>query len=144
MLLSISTGPQTTKSVADHYKISHHHLVKVVKRLVAEGFVKAARGRGGGVQLARLPREINIGAVVRAIEDFDNFVECFNPATNQCVALNGCGLKGILAGGIAAFLTHLDRYSLEHLVPYPERLSKALGINDNSLPPAQPKIAICE
>lgn len=141
MLLSVSKGPQTTRDVANHYSISQNHLVKVVQRLVIGGFVKTARGRGGGLQLAQLPREINIGAVVRAIEDFDNFVECFDPTTNQCVAIRACGLKGILAGGIAAFITHLDRYSLEDLVPYPDRLSSALGMNDNAPPFDKPKVA---
>lgn len=134
MLLSVSKGPQSTKDVATHYGISQNHLAKVVQRLVIGGFVKTARGRGGGLKLVQLPREINIGAVVRAIEDFDNFVECFDPTTNKCVAIRACGLKGILAGGIAALLTHLDRFSLEDLVPYPEKLSKALGMNDNALP----------
>ena len=133
MLLSVSNGPQSTKDVAIHYGISQNHLAKVVQKLVIGGFVKTARGRGGGLQLAQLPREINIGTVVRAIEDFNNFVECFDPATNMCVAIRACGLKGILAGGIAAFLTHLDRFSLEDLVPYPEKLSNALGMNDNVL-----------
>jgi Rrf2 family transcriptional regulator, nitric oxide-sensitive transcriptional repressor len=133
MLLSVSKEPQTTKAIADHYGISQNHLVKVVQRLVIGGFVRTARGRGGGLQLTRVPREINVGDVVRAIEDFDNFVECFNPPTNQCVALHACGLKVILAGGIRALLTHFDRYSLEDLVPQPNKLLNALGINDNAV-----------
>lgn len=130
MMLSVSKGPQTIKAIAYHYDISQNHLMKVVQRLVAEGFVSSARGRSGGLQLARSPKEINIGAVVRAIEDIGNFVECFNLSTSHCVAIPACGLKGILAGGISAFLTHLDQYSLEDLVPYPEKLSNALGINN--------------
>jgi Rrf2 family transcriptional regulator, nitric oxide-sensitive transcriptional repressor len=140
MLLSVSKEPQTTRNVATHYGISQNHLVKVVQRLVIAGFIKSARGRGGGLQLAQIPRQINIGAVVRAIEDFDHFVECFDPTTNQCVAIRACGLKGILAGGIAAFLVHLDRYSLEDLVPYPDKLSRALGINDNAVPSLKPRV----
>jgi Rrf2 family transcriptional regulator, nitric oxide-sensitive transcriptional repressor len=129
MLLSVSKGPQTTKAVASHYRISQNHLVKVVQRLVTCGFVKSSRGRGGGLQLAHQPRDINVGAVVRAIEDVDNFVECFDRTTNQCVAIRACGLKGLLAGGISAFLMHLDRYSLEDLVPNPDKLLNALGMD---------------
>ena len=134
MLLSGSEGPRTTSDVAHHYHISQNHLMKVIQRLVAGGFVKTTRGRGGGLQLALPPREINIGAVVRAIEDFDHFVECFDLATNRCAAIRACGLKGILAGGIAALLAHLDRHTLEDLVPYPDKLSNALGMNDNATP----------
>jgi Rrf2 family transcriptional regulator, nitric oxide-sensitive transcriptional repressor len=131
MLLSVSKAPQTTQSVAHHYGISQNHLVKVVKRLVAAGFVKSARGRGGGLQLALQPQKINVGAVVREIEDLSNFVECFNSKTNQCPAVSACGLKSILSGSIIAFLKNLDRYSLEDLVPYPEKLSQVMGIVDN-------------
>jgi Rrf2 family transcriptional regulator, nitric oxide-sensitive transcriptional repressor len=140
MLLSISETPQTTGAVASHYNISQNHLVKVIQRLVGKGYVKSMRGRGGGLQLARPARDINIGAVVRAIEDIDNFVECFDPATNRCVAIGACGLKGVLAGGIAAFLGHLDTYSLQDLVPYPHKLSKALKMNDNGMPAPRPKL----
>ena len=128
MMLSVSQGPQTVEAISSRYGISQNHLMKVVQRLVAEGFVISARGRGGGLRLARLPCEINVGAVVRAIEDVGNFVECFDPSTSQCIAIRACGLKGILAGGITAFLMHLDLYTLEDLVPYPEKLSNALGI----------------
>ena len=44
----------TASSIAARYKISENHLRKVMQKLVAFGFVQSARGRGGGLRLARL------------------------------------------------------------------------------------------
>ena len=41
------------------YGISTNHLSKVARLLVQNGFVKATRGRNGGLQLAKTPEEIN-------------------------------------------------------------------------------------
>ena len=41
------------------YGISTNHLSKVARLLVQNGFVKAIRGRNGGLQLAKTPEEIN-------------------------------------------------------------------------------------
>ena len=131
MFLSVSEGQQTIDAIARHYDISQNHLMKVVQRLVASGFVKSTRGRGGGLQLLRPAREINLGAVVRAMEDVGTFVECFDAGTSRCVVDGVCGLKGILAGGVAAFLAHLDIYTLEDLVPNRKTFGRALGLSDS-------------
>ena len=74
----------TISELADFYKISRNHLVKVVHNLGLNGYILTTRGRHGGLQLARPAKEILIGEVVRSTEpDFD-LLECFNPATDQC------------------------------------------------------------
>ncbi|NJS14505.1 MAG: Rrf2 family transcriptional regulator [Sphingopyxis sp.] len=128
MFLAVKPGQHTIDTIADHYGISRNHLMKVAQRLVAEGFVTSTRGRGGGLQLARPAETINLGAVVRALEDVGGFVECFDAATNQCRVTPACGLRGILAGGVAAFMRHMDGYSLADLVPNPDRFRAALNI----------------
>ena len=59
------------------YGISTNHLSKVARLLVQNGFVKATRGRNGGLQLARPPEEINLAEVVRRSEPHFDLVECF-------------------------------------------------------------------
>ena len=128
MFLSVSEGHQTIEVVARHYGISKNHLMKVAQRLVAEGYVESVRGRGGGLALARPPETLNLGTIVRKFEDVGTFVECFDPVTNQCVATPACGLKHILAGGVAAFMAHLDQYSVADLVADRQLFAEALGI----------------
>ena len=76
MFLASQEGSQTIDDIASAYGISKNHLMKVVQRLASEGFIISQRGRGGGLTLARDPAEINIGAVVRALEEVSQFVEC--------------------------------------------------------------------
>jgi len=128
MFLAVKPGQQTIDAVADHYGISRNHLMKVAQRLVAEGFVTSTRGRGGGLQLARPAIAINVGQVVRALEDVGGFVECFDRASNQCRVTPACGLKAILAGGVNAFMQHMDGYSLADLIPDPVAFRAALAI----------------
>jgi Rrf2 family transcriptional regulator, nitric oxide-sensitive transcriptional repressor len=103
--------------ISKAYGISHNHLIKVMQRLVAGGWIESVRGRGGGVRLARDPRDINVGAVVRATEPHLDLVECFNAGTNTCPIDAACGLKGALLRARAAFMSELERYSLADFAP---------------------------
>lgn len=103
--------------ISKAYGISQNHLIKVMQRLVAGGWIESVRGRGGGVRLARDPRDINVGAVVRSTEPHMDLVECFNPDTNTCPIDAACGLKGALLKARNAFLNELDRHTLADFVP---------------------------
>jgi Rrf2 family nitric oxide-sensitive transcriptional repressor len=94
------------------YGISQHHLVKVVQRLVEERLIESVRGRGGGLRLAREPRDINIAAVVRLTEPNLTLVECFDARANTCPIDAACGLKTALVRAQDAFFAELERYSL--------------------------------
>jgi Rrf2 family transcriptional regulator, nitric oxide-sensitive transcriptional repressor len=102
----------TITELADFYKISRNHLVKVVHELGLKGYILTARGKHGGIRLARPAEEINIGEVIRKTEpDFD-LLECFNEEANQCVITNVCNLKSLLISAQKNFLGELDKYSL--------------------------------
>jgi Rrf2 family transcriptional regulator, nitric oxide-sensitive transcriptional repressor len=128
MFLGASEGHQTIEVIARHYGISRNHLMKVAQRLVAEGYVESVRGRGGGLALARPPEALNLGTIVRAFEDVGTFVECFDPVTNRCAATPACGLKHMLAGGVAAFMAHLDKFNVADLITDRQMFAEALGI----------------
>ena len=66
----------TVEEIADSYGISRHHLTKVVHRLGQLGYLETIRGKNGGIRLARDPGEINLGAVVRQMEDDLTLVPC--------------------------------------------------------------------
>ena len=116
MFLAAKDGHHSIAAISSGYGISKNHLMKVAQRLVGEGFVKSVLGRGGGLMLARPAIEINVGSVVRVMEDMGNFVECFDTATNKCVATPVCGLRHALAGSVEAFLVHLDGFTVAHLI----------------------------
>ena len=102
----------TITEIADFYRISRNHLVKVVHNLGLDGYILTSRGRHGGLRLARPAQDILVGEVVRSTEPDLDLLECFNPATDQCVISNSCSLKGVIFNAQAAFLEVLDQYTL--------------------------------
>lgn len=116
MFLASKEGHHSIAEIARGYGISRNHLMKVAQRLVAEGFVESVRGRSGGLKLALPASELNVGKIVRSMEDLGNFVECFDASSNRCVATPVCGLRKMLAGGVQAFMQHLDQFTVADLI----------------------------
>lgn len=112
MYLAANEGRASAETMAERYAISRNHLVKVAAKLAELGFVITRRGRGGGLSLARPPADINVGAVVRAMESLGGFVECFDPLTNTCPLAGHCGLQGALNLALGDFLNRLDQFTL--------------------------------
>lgn len=118
-LIYLAFQPERTVTItelADFYKISRNHLVKVVHNLSSKHFIQSTRGKGGGLRLARPAREIVVGDVVRQTEPNFYIVECFNPDADQCVIDATCGLKSVLNRAALNFLTELDRYTIADFV----------------------------
>ncbi len=116
MFLATKDGHHSIAEIAETYAISKNHLMKVAQRLAAEGFVHSARGRNGGLKLARPAEALNVGSIVRVMEETGSFVECFDPTTNNCVVSPVCGLRHALRGSVEAFLHHLDAFTVADLV----------------------------
>jgi Rrf2 family nitric oxide-sensitive transcriptional repressor len=87
----------TTDEIAREFKISRHHLTKIVRELGAAGVVATQRGAGGGFRLARPPEEVSIGEIVRLLEARQPLVECFREDGGSCVLVPQCRLRGALA-----------------------------------------------
>jgi Rrf2 family nitric oxide-sensitive transcriptional repressor len=102
----------TIGEIAEYFRISRNHLMKVVTGLASAGFVATTRGKGGGLQLGRPAHTIMVGEVVRAMESDLNLVECFNMATDRCIITRGCALKAVLHEARRDFLKVLDRYTI--------------------------------
>jgi Rrf2 family nitric oxide-sensitive transcriptional repressor len=116
----------TVTDVARRMSMSEDHLMKVVQRLAALGYVETIRGRNGGVRLAQDPAEIRIGTVVRQTEDNLNLVECFDAELNTCPIATSCRLASALDEALSAFLAVLDKYTLRDLLQQPRRLERLL------------------
>ena len=117
MYLAAKEGGRTTiAEVAAAYGISKAHLTKIAHQLGLAGYVETARGKGGGLRLARPAGEIGLGDVVRRLEPDMALVPCFEPLHAPCLIVPACGLRGALYEARQAFLVVLDRYSLADLV----------------------------
>ena len=131
VLMYLAADPDrraTIAEIAAAYGISEHHLVKVVHFLGRAGWLANVRGRGGGIELARPPQSINLGAVVRATEGDPMPAECFDRASNDCRITRACRLRGVLGEATEAFHAVLDRHTLADLTANRTALVRVLGI----------------
>jgi Rrf2 family nitric oxide-sensitive transcriptional repressor len=109
----------TIEEASEVYDISRAHLMKITNTLTRAGFLKAVRGRSGGLTLAKPPSKIQLGDVVRVTEPDFALVECFGTG-NQCTITRSCRLRGILHEGLDAFAAVLDSYTLADLMLRPK------------------------
>lgn len=122
----------TLGELAQAYRISHHHLVKIVHYLGKLGYLHNRRGRSGGILLGRKPGDIRVGDVVRRTETHFHLVECFSASTDTCRISPTCRLKGVLHEACEAFLDVLDHYTIEDLVQSRAPILRLLSLNGSS------------
>ncbi|KUO96076.1 Rrf2 family transcriptional regulator [Ferroacidibacillus organovorans] len=121
------------EQIANAYGISHHHLVRVGQRLAKLGLIRTLRGRNGGIELAKEPADISIGWLVRELEENMNLVDCFS-GEQMCVIQGACGLQGMLAAALQAYLHVLDRYTLADVIRNRSAFLKLLARAPERLP----------
>lgn len=106
---AVSTG-----RIATEFEISQHHLAKVVRDLGRGGFIVSQRGRSGGLRLVRPAKAITLGEVVRHLEARFAMVDCFrDDGRGGCVLSPRCRMKRHLAAAEQAFLSELDRITID-------------------------------
>jgi Rrf2 family transcriptional regulator, nitric oxide-sensitive transcriptional repressor len=119
----------TIAQIAAAFRVSEHHLVKVVHFLGKQGWLANVRGKGGGLELGEAPDKIVIGQVVRATEGDAVVAECFGE-TSDCQIAPNCRLRGVLHEAVNAFHAVLDRYTLQDLVNNRQQLARMLFLDN--------------
>jgi Rrf2 family nitric oxide-sensitive transcriptional repressor len=115
VLMHLAAEPERLMSIheiATAQRVSKNHLMKVVHALSLAGFVSTARGRGGGLRLARPAGEIRVGDVVRSTEGDCALVDC-----TGCVRAPGCRLTGVLKDALGGLYAALDDRTIGDLQP---------------------------
>ncbi|AMV36831.1 RrF2 family transcriptional regulator [Planctomyces sp. SH-PL62] len=118
LYLATRTVRTPVADVAGFFGISTHHVGKVVHQLGRLGYVRNHRGPGGGIELAREPRDITVGQVVLDFEGNMHLLECV-AAPDRCAIQPGCTLRGVLAEAERLQLDYLHGITLESLLPVP-------------------------
>lgn len=107
----------TIEEASGVYNISRNHLMKVANTLTKAGYLKAVRGRSGGLTLAKPPHKIRLGDVIRTTEPNFSLAKCFE-GNKKC--MRRCRLRRILYEGLDAFNAILDKYTLDDLMLKPK------------------------
>ena len=116
------------KEISETFSISQHHLGKIVFELNRQGLIETFRGKNGGIRLAKAPKDINVGKIVRDLEQDFDLLECFNKDTNHCILSPACKLKHVLHDALEAFFKVLDQYTLEDLIVNDKELMTLMGL----------------
>ncbi|WP_072396764.1 Rrf2 family transcriptional regulator [Hyphomicrobium sp. CS1GBMeth3] len=102
--------------ISERRDITLQNTFKIVHLLSRAGFIRAVRGRHGGVRLARPASEIRIGDVVRAMEILNLEVE---REESQRAGVQGsqlAALDQLFDDALGAFISVLDEHTLEQMI----------------------------
>ena len=92
--------------------VSGKYLEKILRMLSKRDIISASRGAQGGYYLARAPKEITIGEIVRALEDDMDIIECVSK-DGKCKCCPTSNVWKRLYDGINGLL---DSMNLEQMV----------------------------
>ncbi len=116
MLLAGQTDTISIDAAAERLGLPKSQVMKVAAALAGAGFVESRRGRGGGISLRQPAGKVQIGAVVRAMENDLGVVDCLRAGPCDCVFLPRCGLIAAMSGATESFLAHLDGFTLSDVM----------------------------
>jgi len=128
VLLYLAARPDergTLSKIAAYFNISHEHLRKVVHELGKAGFINTFQGKGGGMELARPPEQINVGDVLARLEGTTPLIDC---AAIECRLSPFCSLSNALAEAQKAFFQSLGRHTLADLISSKEMVRKLISV----------------
>ena len=116
MYVAQSKNQTTVDQLIMRLHISKSLATKLAAKLAKDGYLRTLRGRGGGIALAKPPKAIRIGEVVRTIEPDLGVVACLQPNPSFCPFLPACVLKGAMADAADAFIETLNHHTLESIL----------------------------
>ena len=88
--------PVSLSDVAERQNISISYLEQLIAKLKKAGIVQSTRGAQGGYSLAKNPKEVSVGEILRALEGSLSPVDCSavdGEGETECSASNFCVTK---------------------------------------------------
>ncbi len=118
--LNSTEGPVSMRSVAERQMISDHYLEQLMVHLRRAGFVKSVRGAQGGYTLAKSPKEITVGDIIRVMEGPIAPVDCLlsGASTDKyyCPKSGACVTRSVWERVGSAIENLLDGITIEDLI----------------------------
>lgn len=93
--------------------IPEEFLRKIFQTLVKSGIVNSYKGKGGGVSLARSPKDISLFEVIEPLEE-NGFVRCLRG--EYCPRANTCAASGFWEKMQKRFFEVLKKTSIKDLI----------------------------
>jgi Rrf2 family protein len=116
LALQYDKGPIQIEEIARRQHLPARYLEQILLSLKRAGFVESKRGVSGGYYLAKHPREITIGAIIRAMEGPIGPIFCVDNGPREiCSEEPHCSLRDIWADVRDAVAQIVDQTTLEDL-----------------------------
>ena len=116
-------GPVKIADIAESQAIPARFLEVILSQLKPGGFVESRRGKQGGYMLARSPRRLTVGEVIRFIEGPFGPVACMDSAPDAGCPLHGdCVFLGMWERVREAVSGVYDTTTFENLIKEEERM----------------------
>lgn len=91
--LNYGEGPVSLKKISEKYDMSENYLEQLFSKLKKNGYIETVRGAQGGYMLAKNPKEITVGMILRTLEGEITTSECLNKEI--CSRESICATRGI-------------------------------------------------
>lgn len=87
--LNYGSGPVSLKKISEKYNISENYLEQLFAKLKKKGYIETVRGAQGGYLLAKDPKDITVGMILRTLEG--------DITTSECLGKEVCSRESICA-----------------------------------------------
>ncbi|MCC3862246.1 RrF2 family transcriptional regulator [Pseudemcibacter aquimaris] len=104
------------REVSEVYGISSNHLMKVIHHLGKGDYLETIRGKNGGFRLAKEPKDINIGELIKYTEEDMTLVECLGNKEGRCLLQEECNFSNVMQEALDAFMGTINKYTLADLI----------------------------
>ena len=120
--------------IAGPADIPENFLEQIFLTLKRGGFVKSKRGVAGGFSLAKDPKDITVGEVVRFIEGPIEPISCVEEHYKGCKDIRNCIFRSVWKDVANAVSIVVDTLTFEELVlRYKERTNNINSIHEYSI-----------
>ncbi len=116
--LNYEQGPVRLSDIAERQRIPQPFLQQIMAALRVGAFVNTTRGPGGGFELARAPKDIMLGEVIRALDGPIALISCVSVtryAECGCPDPDTCGLRKAFKQARDEMAEVLDKTSYEDI-----------------------------
>ncbi|MDD2581668.1 MAG: Rrf2 family transcriptional regulator [Desulfuromonadaceae bacterium] len=121
--------PVLISELARQEQISRKFLETILLSLKNAGLLQSRIGKGGGYFLARPPRDISIGSIIKVLEGGYAPVQCLNENSNsgcnECDDVSSCGIRLVMFDVMQAVSSVLETTTLADMIERSDSAKRA-------------------
>ena len=125
--------PVHLASIAQRQIISIKYLEQIIRPLQEAGYVTSIRGPKGGHLLAKDPKDITVGEIVKLLEGSDELIQCAGDP-NQCNRASTCATRFVWQEAARAMYDRLSEITFSNLLNLSDEMCNGNAIVQSADP----------